>query len=463
MAIASELATKISFIGSLKPLHKLNTGLDTAVKTIGVATVAFTTAGYAVNAFIENTLASADAQGQLARETGLSVEAIQEWGYVASVNGSTAQAFETSVANLSKKIGEASTKGSEDFNRLGISVRDSFGNVKNAETILLELRSRFKELGLSVQQQGDFLEKLGIDRTMIQTLNLSSDALDKLRGKARSLGILSQDEIDRVIEYNDSLTTTRYGIDALQKKIAVAFTPQLKDLNEGFVDLLVANKDLIKNGLENFFTLLGAGFKAVYNFGGAIKDLFSNMTDGQLMLAKITLGIYAFNKAFNMSPIGRAVTLITGLVAIVDDLRVGLAGGESAISKFFEKFDIDLLGRVKLVLGELRVGVEQIAWTVNNLLLGLATVGNFLGADFDTKSLKQDITENNRVIDSQRRKNQLLYGGIQSRERQMSSQTNINQTNNNTINIKANDTEGIKTELQRELQNANTQFRVGGN
>lgn len=463
MAIASELATKISFVGSLKPLHSLNTGLDTAVKTIGIATVAFTTAGYAVNAFIENTLASADAQGQLARETGLSVEAIQEWGYVASVNGSTAQAFETSVANLSERIGEASTKGSEDFNRLGISVRDSFGNVKNAETILLELRNRFQELGLSVQQQGDFLEKLGIDRTMIQTLNLSSDALEKLRGKARSLGILSQDEIDRVIDYNDSLTTTRYGIDALQKKIAVAFTPQLKDLNDGFINLLVANKDLIKNGLEKFFTLLGAGFKAVYNFDSAIKDLFSDMTDGQAMLVKLTLGIYAFNKAIKISPLGKIAVLLGLVVTAVDDLKVGFEGGKSAINDFFEAFNIDALGRAKLLIGELKVGTEQIAWTANNLLLGLAKAGNFFGTSFDVEKLKKDIAENNRVIDEQRRKNQMLYGGIQSRERQMSNQTNINQTNNNTINIKANDTEGIKTELQRELQNANTQFRVGGN
>ena len=335
MAVA-ELATKISFVGSLKPLDKLNNGLDMAVKGITVATAAFTTAGYAVHAFMQNSLAAADAQGQLARETGMSVEAIQEWGYVASVNGSSAEAFQRSVEGLSKKIGEAATKGSEDFNRLGISVRGANGHVKNTETVLKEVSGRLK--GLSKAQQADFLEKLGIDRTMIQTLNLSGDAIDRLRNKARALGVVSQEETDKIIAYNDSMTTLKYGVDALQKKLAIAMIPQVQELSDNFINLLASNKDLIKDGFEKFFKILGIGFKAVYRFGKIIVDLFSGMTKGQKVVVGLTGAIYLLNKAFKMSFIGKAITLISALFLVIDDLKTGMNGGKSVIGDWFKEW-----------------------------------------------------------------------------------------------------------------------------
>ena len=56
MATASELVTKISFVGSLAPLDKLNTGLTTSIKTIGGVGVAFGAMGLALNAWVDNQL-----------------------------------------------------------------------------------------------------------------------------------------------------------------------------------------------------------------------------------------------------------------------------------------------------------------------------------------------------------------------------------------------------------------------
>ena len=82
----AELATKFSFQGSLKPLDNLNAGLTSAIGSIAKVASVFTVAGTALNGFLASTLASADAQVQLSRETEVGIEAIQEFGYVASVN-----------------------------------------------------------------------------------------------------------------------------------------------------------------------------------------------------------------------------------------------------------------------------------------------------------------------------------------------------------------------------------------
>ena len=99
----AELATKFSFNGSLKPMDSLNNGLTSAIGNITKVASVFTVAGVALNAFLVNTLANADAQAQLSRETGVSIATIQELGYVASVSGSSAQAMEKSIDGLSKK------------------------------------------------------------------------------------------------------------------------------------------------------------------------------------------------------------------------------------------------------------------------------------------------------------------------------------------------------------------------
>ena len=39
--VASELVNKISFVGSLEPLDRLNAGLTTSIKAIGLSSIAF--------------------------------------------------------------------------------------------------------------------------------------------------------------------------------------------------------------------------------------------------------------------------------------------------------------------------------------------------------------------------------------------------------------------------------------
>jgi len=342
MAVA-ELATKISFIGNLKPLDNLNRGLTSAVGSIAKVGSILTVATVALNGFLANTLAGADAQVQLSRSTGVSMEAIQEWGYVASVNGSSADALERSITNLSKKIGEASTQGSDDFSRLGISVRDSMGHVKSADTILKELAVRFKQLNLSKEEQSSYLEKLGIDESMIQTLNLSSDALQNLQNKAKNLGVVTKADGDQIASFNDSLTTLKYGVDAVQKRLAIAFAPQLKDLSDGFTDLLVANKSVINKGLKKFFMMINSGLGAIFKFGRLLYDMIDNTLGIKNALMLAGGAMLYLNRAMLANPITWIIAGIGTLIMLYDDLEMAMRGGKSVIADWFKEwFNLDI-------------------------------------------------------------------------------------------------------------------------
>jgi len=105
--VATELVTKLSFAGSLKPLDSLNAGLTSAIGSIAKVGSAFTAGAVALNGFLVASLQSTDAQLQLSKEIGVSVEELQTLGYVASVNGSSAEQMQSSLQGLAKKIKKA--------------------------------------------------------------------------------------------------------------------------------------------------------------------------------------------------------------------------------------------------------------------------------------------------------------------------------------------------------------------
>ncbi len=492
----AELATKFSFQGSLKPLDNLNAGLTSAIGTIAKVTSVFTVAGTALNGFLASTLASADAQVQLSRETEVGIEAIQEFGYVASVNGSSADALERSLSGLSKRIGEAAQKGSEDFSRLGISVRDGLGNVKDADTVLLELSDRFKQMGLSAQEQAGYLEKLGIDASMLQTLQLGSKGINDLRQKAAALGTISEDDANKIASFNDSLTTLKFGVDNVQKRLAIAFAPQLQDVAEGFTDMLVANKDMIQNGLKKFFELVNTGLGAIFRFG----KLLFNVIDGTigfenaLMLAGAAM-LY-LNRAMYMNPIGLIIGAIAGLIVIIDDLMNGLEGGQSVIADWFKEwFNIDIIALIKDIGAAFGNMADMLSSaftsTIDGIKSGFTSMADFIKGIIDSiieffkpvlemydKVANFDIGGvslskiNDKVTDTVgdffSSLNPFSDRGKEVASQAVAMPSNSNSTQNNSINIEIKSDnpqlagEQVSAELSGMLKNANTQFNKGG-
>ena len=448
----AELVTKFSFQGSLKPLDNLNIGLTSAIGTITKVAGAFTVAGTALNGFLASTLASSDAQVQLSRSTDVSIEAIQEFGYVASVNGSSADALERSLGNLSKKIGEAATKGSEDFSRLGLSVRDSIGNVKDADTVLLELSDRLQ--GLSTQEQANYLEKLGIDESMLQTLRLGSDGIDKLRQKAAALGTVSKKDADSIASFNDSLTTLKYGVDNVQKRLAIAFAPQLQDVADGFTDMLIANKDLIQNGLKKFFELVNKGLGAIFRFGKLLFNLIDDTVGFENALMIAGTAMLYLNRAMYMNPAGLIVGAIAGLIVVIDDLMTSLEGGQSVIADWFKEwFSIDIIGHINNIGKAFEPIAEMFDKIANFKVPSLGDIGgNISDAAGNLFDSLNPFSDSATVVAS---------NNIQQ-------PIGSNSTQNNTINIEIKTDnpqlagEQVSTELQGMLKNANTQFNKGG-
>lgn len=333
MAIVNEVITKFSFSGSTDKLTNYNKDVAGSIKLLAGMAAGFATATAAVTAFTISTTKALDPLAQLSRNTKTSIQFLNELGFAASQSGSDLNAVMSTTQNLSKVIGEAAQKGSEDFARLGISVRDANGQVKNTEQILNEVRGSFNRLGLSQSERISFADKLGIDSSLIQLLNKSGAEIDALREKARRFGSVTREGADDAIALNDSVTQLKFGMNAIQQQIAIGLAPELTALTDRFSDLLAENKDWIIDGAKALVEWLGAITDAIVRLTPVLAVMAAGWT-----VATLAAGGFAAVMAVVLSPVVLITSGIAALLLVLDDLIVAFNGGDSVIAKFFDRF-----------------------------------------------------------------------------------------------------------------------------
>lgn len=336
MAVVNELVTKFSFTGDLAPQREFNENLKLSLGLLAGVGAAIVGAAGGVFAFVASTTQAADALTDMNAETGISVESIQELGFAAEMSGSSAEAMTASLAGLSKVAGDAARglgRGKKAFEELGISVKDAGGNVKTADVLFNELRDSFDRLGTDMSTQKSIIASLGLDPSTLQLLNSSSEEVALLTQRARDLGIVTTEQAEAAAAFQDSLGVAKFAVSALSQQIAINLAPSTQKITDGFTEFLVANKDLIKDGLQ----YLGEVITSTAGFIGRMAPLVLAL-GAAFVVAQLATGGFAAIMGFVLSPVVLITAAIVALLLIVDDLLTALDGGQSVIADFFMEF-----------------------------------------------------------------------------------------------------------------------------
>ncbi|ELZ4132256.1 hypothetical protein UNA60_004906 [Salmonella enterica] len=345
MAIVNELITKFGFIGNLAPQETFNANLKVSIGLLAGMGAAIQGSTGAMAAWFTSIIDGLDPLVQFHRETGLSVEGLQELGRVAELNGSSMEAVTSSIGEMTMRIGEFVSTGEGEMadiaKRLGMSFKDSQGKVKDATQTFTELSDKMR--GMSHAEKFSLLDKMGIDRSMVQMLSLSREELDKSLKQARDWGVVTTEQADAAAEFNNSLKDLRMGYSSVSTQVALSFLPMLKDVIDSMRDWLHANADLIKNGLHH----LG---EIIFSVAGMIQRLLPLIT---LAVAGFTIwkiATFGLGNALKLafSPVLLITAAIVGILLVIDDLVVAMQGGQSVIADFFkDNWGIDIVPALK--------------------------------------------------------------------------------------------------------------------
>ena len=277
-----------------------------------------------------------DALGDAATRMGnVTVEELDRFGFVAEMAGSDAQTAQASIEGLSRAIGEAANgvgRGAQAFEKFGLSARNSDGTVKSVSQVIDDLRGKLD--GLSEAEQSAMIQRLGMDRTMLEVLTSDTTALEAEYNKRMELLGLNADEVAAVsAEFNDGLGRMSRSFNDLFTAIAVRIMPAVTDVFETFSRWIIENGDGILEVLSPFVTALEVAIRVVRNLVETVLDFASALGPVPALVAGIAAAWKTINVVFAMSPIGRVVTAITALISVIgllkNDFEVAMKGGKS--------------------------------------------------------------------------------------------------------------------------------------
>ncbi|HEM7929941.1 TPA: phage tail tape measure protein [Citrobacter braakii] len=384
MAIVNELITKFGFIGDLAPQETFNANLKASIGLLAGMGAAIQGSAGAMAAWFTSIIDGLDPLVQFHRETGLSVEGLQELGRVAELNGSSMEAVTSSIGEMTMRIGEFVSTGEGEMadisKRLGLQFKDAKGNVKDATQTFTELSDKMR--GMSQAEKFSVLDKMGIDRSMVQMLSLSREELDKSLKQARDWGVVTTEQADAAAEFNNSLKDLRMGYSSVTTQVALSFLPMLKDIIDGMREWLHANADLIKNGLHH----LG---EIIFSVAGMIRRLLPLIglaTAGFVIWKIAAIGLRTVLSTI-FSPVLLITAAIVGILLVIDDLVVAMQGGQSVIADFFmDTWGIDIVPGLLAIKDAVMVVVDYIIEVfkqgVENIKLLFSALSKVVTGDF---------------------------------------------------------------------------------
>lgn len=173
---------------------------------------------------------------------GISIDKLQKLGFAAELNGSNMNELGVAFRQLSRSAEEASTGSKEYadvFKKLGVSVKDSSGQLKNTEALFDEVATALGKITNPAEQTSLAMQLLGrAGQNLIPLMKQGAQGFDALGKVADELGITMKTETVEALEaFGDQMNVA--------KKIGQAF------VSEGLL-MIANNLPLIIEGFFEF-------------------------------------------------------------------------------------------------------------------------------------------------------------------------------------------------------------------
>lgn len=309
----------------------------------------------------------------VSRVGNATVKELDRLGYVAELTGSDANTATASFENLSRTIGEAAQgigRGALVFEKLGLSAKDAQGNVKTTTQVLDEIKVKIKDL--SKAEQSAYIQRLGLDRSMIGMLTSdTTEIIDQYNKRTEALGINVDEAAELGAKYNDAIKVTKRGFDDIITAFVLRVLPSITTAIERVSKLIDENAGLINIYVEPISEAVSIGANLVTGFITGLGKMFQVLGKWPIYIGLVTAAWKVLNMVFKASPIGRIITavmtLITVLGLLYDDFKGWQEGKDSLFDwSFFSadwwKSKADTISNEMALLGERIQGFLSDSW-----------------------------------------------------------------------------------------------------
>lgn len=188
-----------------------------------------------------NSASYADNVLTLSTQFGLSTDTIQEFQYMAELTDTSLETVTGSMTKLTKSMQSAndgSKSTSEAFEKLGVSVTDTNGNLRDNEDVFLEVISALGAMDNETEKNALAMQIFGKSASELNPLiAVGVDGLKEYAQEAHQVGyVLDEETLGSLGDVDDAMQRAKNSMDAVKTQIGTALAPVIADLTESFVE-----------------------------------------------------------------------------------------------------------------------------------------------------------------------------------------------------------------------------------
>jgi hypothetical protein len=190
-----------------------------------------------LTALLKSAIDTGDELNKLSQKVGVSVESLSALRYAAELSDVSTQQLQAGLRGLANNMQQAaqgSDQAKEVFRALGIAVTDSAGNLRQTETVLMELMDAFAgmEDGMGkAALASEVFGRAGLE--LLPFLNQGRSGFEALRKEAERLGIVISGEAAQAAEnFNDDLSRLKFAVEGFAQAIAKDALPMLNNITK---------------------------------------------------------------------------------------------------------------------------------------------------------------------------------------------------------------------------------------
>lgn len=345
--------------------NAIGTSLDNAGQKMKGVSMAAAAATAAVGALAVKSGAAADDLNTLSKVTGIGTDELQKYSYAADLVDVSVEDIATANKKLAKNAyaaADGTGSQAEAFNKLGISVLDSNGELKDSETLFQEVITALGGVENETERAALAQELMGKSAANLnpliedggETYKRVSETLKKY-----NLDFIDQETLDKANEFNDELDTMKLlgsvALAQLGSQLAASLAPVL----EKVVDLAGRLAEWLGNLDPKVLTVIATV--------GAFVAVLAPLLIG---LGKVAFAISSLISLFGV--VGPAIAAIAGPIGIVIAIAAALVAAGVLIYKNWDKIKetAQIVGQnIKEIWTSVKTSVIN---TVNSLKTGLS-------------------------------------------------------------------------------------------
>lgn len=320
---------------------------DAASKLIGVMMAGAAALIEAGHAAIEYTAYLDDTSKQI----GLTTDALQELEHAAALSGVSQDELRGGLMKLTANMRAAKEGGeaqAEAFQKLGVKVTDTNGELRSSDDVLQALAEKFAGMEDGSKKTATAMEVFGRSGAkLIPLLNEGSEGIEKLRNEAHDLGLVFDDvAVGAGAELDDNLDRLKRSTLGLWRTAIAPLLPVVNNIVKRFLAWRLENAAMIRQQIQRY---IGLVINAVKGLVGMVQALYrivvpvaKAMVEG---LQNIVSWVWELAHAIGeakwivlaavaaftiwLSPLLAIAAVIGGLLLLVEDFQVYQRGGKS--------------------------------------------------------------------------------------------------------------------------------------